>query len=61
MDKINDVEFMKRFLKSKQWIIWLSQHILQNSILCYKKSEWLKHYQVLAIDASDIAKRGAVL
>lgn len=58
--KISDVGFMKRFLKSKEWIIWLSQHILPNPVLRFKKPEWLKPYQVLAVDASDIVEKGAV-
>ena len=48
--KISDVGFMKRFLKSKEWIIWLSQHILPNPVLHYKKPRWLESYQVLAVD-----------
>jgi len=58
--KISDVGFMKRFLKSKAWIIWLSQHILPNPVLHYKKPRWLESYQVLAVDASDIVEKGAV-
>ena len=58
--KISDVGFMKRFLKSKEWIIWLSQHILPNPVLHYKKPRWLESYQVLAVDASDIVEKGAV-
>ena len=55
--KISDVGFMKRFLKSKEWIIWLSQHILPNPVLHYKKPRWLESYQVLAVDASDIVEK----
>lgn len=58
--KISDVGFMKRFIKCKDWIIWLTQHILPNPVIQYKKPEWLKSYQVLGIDASDIAEKGAV-
>ncbi len=58
--KISDAGFMKRFVKCKDWIIWLTQHILPNPIIQYKKPEWLKPYQVPAIDASDIVEKGAV-
>lgn len=51
---------MKRFVKCKDWIIWLTQHILPNPVIQYKKPEWLKPYRVLAIDASDIVEKGAV-
>ncbi len=57
--KISDVGFMKRFVKCKDWIIWLTQHILPNPVIQYKKPEWLKPYQVLTIDASDIVEKGA--
>ena len=58
--KISDVGFMKRFVKCKDWIIQLTQHILPNPVIEYKKPEWLKPYRVLAIDASDIVEKGAV-
>ena len=58
--KISDVGFMKRFVRCKDWIIWLTQHILPNPVIQYKKPEWLKPYWVLAIDASDIVEKGAV-
>lgn len=58
--KISDVGFMKRFIKCKDWIIWLTQHILPNPVIQYKKPGWLEPYQVLAIDASDIIEKGAV-
>ena len=58
--KISDVGFMKRFVKCKDWIIWLTHHILPNPLIQYKKPEWLKPYQVLAVDASDIVEKGAV-
>ena len=58
--KISDVGFMKRFIKCRDWIIWLTQHILPNPIIQYKKPAWLEPYQVLAIDASDIVEKGAV-
>lgn len=57
--KISDVGFMKRFIKCKEWIIWLTQHILPNPLIPYKKPEWLKPFQVLAMDASDIVEKGA--
>ena len=58
--QISDVGFMKRFVKCKDWIIWLTQHILPNPLIQYKKPDWLEPYQVLAIDASDIVEKGAV-
>lgn len=58
--RISDAGFMKRFIKCKDWIIWLTLHILPNPLIQYKKPEWLKPFQVLAIDASDIVEKGAV-
>ena len=51
--KISDVGFMKRFVKCKDWIIWLTHHILPNPLIQYKKPEWFKPYQVLAVNASE--------
>lgn len=58
--KISDVGFMKRFLKCKDWIIWMTQHILPNPIIQYEKPKWLEPYRVIAVDASDIVEKGAV-
>ena len=58
--KISDVGFMKRFIKCKDWIIWLTQNILPNPVTQYKKPGWLEPYQVLAVDASDVVDKGAV-
>lgn len=58
--KISDVGFMKRFIKCKDWIIWLTQNILPNPVTRYKKPGWLEPYQVLAVDASDVVDKGAV-
>lgn len=58
--QISDAGFLKRFVKCKDWIIWLTQHILPNPLIQYKKPEWLEPYQVPAIDASDIVEKGAV-
>lgn len=58
--QISDVGFMKRFVKCKDWLIWLTQHILPNPLIQYKKPQWLEPYQVLAVDASDIVEKGAV-
>ncbi len=58
--KISDVALMKRFIKAKSWIVWLTQHILPNPVIQYKKPKWLEAYQAVAIDASDIVEKGAV-
>lgn len=58
--KISDVGFMKRFLKCKDWIIWLTQHILPNPVMRFQKPKWLEPYQVIAVDASDIVEKGAI-
>lgn len=58
--KISDVGFMKRFIKCKDWLVWLTQHILPDPVIQYQKPEWLMPYRVLAIDASDIVEKGAV-
>ena len=58
--KISDVAFMKKFVQCRDWIKWLAENILPNPIMHYKKPGWLKAYQVLAVDASDIVEKGAV-
>lgn len=58
--KISDVAFMKRFINAKDWIVWLTQHILPNPVIQYKKPKWLEGCQAVAIDASDIVEKGAV-
>ena len=58
--KISDVAFMKKFVQCRGWIKWLAENILPNPIMHYKKPDWLKAYQVLAVDASDIVEKGAV-
>lgn len=58
--KISDVGFMKRFIKCRDWIVWLTERILPNPVMQYKKPGWLDPYQVIAIDASDIVEKGAV-
>lgn len=58
--KISDVAFMKKFIQCKEWIKWLTQNILPNPIMHYKKPGWLESYQVLAVDASDIVEKSAV-
>lgn len=58
--KIIDVAFMKRFIQCRDWIKWLTENILPNLIMHYKKPVWLESYQVLAVDASDIVEKGVV-
>ncbi len=58
--KIRDVAFMKKFVQCRDWIKRLAENILPNAVMHYKKPDWLKAYQVLAADASDIAEKGAV-
>lgn len=58
--KISDVAFMKRFIKARDWIVWLTQHILPNPVIQYKKPKWLEGCQAVATDASDIVEKGAV-
>ena len=58
--KLSDVAFMKKFVQCKDWIKWLTENILPNPVMHYKKPGWLKPYRVLAVDASDIAEKGAV-
>ena len=48
--KISDVAFMKKFIQCKEWIKWLTQNILPNPIMHYKKPGWLESYQVLAVE-----------
>ena len=58
--KISDAAFMKKFIQCGDWIKWLTQNILPNPIMHYKKPGWLESYQVLAVDASDLVEKGAV-
>lgn len=58
--KISDVAFLKKFVKCREWIKWLTENILPNQVIHYKKPAWLEPYKVLAVDASDIVEKGAV-
>lgn len=58
--KISDVAFMKRFIKSQEWIKWMINSIKPNEIINYKKPEELEPYNVIAVDASDILEKSAV-
>ena len=51
--KISDVAFLKKFIQCKDWIKWMTENILPNPIMHYKKPDWLAPYQALAVDASD--------
>ena len=58
--KISDVAFMKRFIKSQEWIKWMINSIKPNEIINYKKPEELEPYNVIAVDAADILEKSAV-
>lgn len=57
---ISDVGFMKRFINCGEWIKWILENMTQKEIISYEKPDLLKEYRVMAIDASDIAQKGAV-
>ena len=57
---ISDVGFMKRFIRCKDWIKWINQHMAKDEHQMYVKPEQLESFRVMAIDASDIVSKGAV-
>ena len=57
---ISDVGFMKRFVRCKDWIKWINQHMAKDGRQMYVKPEQLEGFRVMAIDASDIVSKGAV-
>lgn len=58
--RISDVGFMKRFVRCKDWIKWINQHMAKDEHQMYVKPEQLESFRVMAIDASDIVSKGAV-
>ena len=57
---ISDVGFMKRFVRCKDWIKWINEHMAKDGHQMYVKPEQLEGFRVMAIDASDIVSKGAV-
>lgn len=58
---ISDVGFSKRFINCNEWIKWILQQMAEEKVvLKYEKPTKLDEYRVLAIDASDVANKGAV-
>lgn len=58
---ISDVGFMKRFKNCDNWIKWINQHLSQEKTTMYDVPEKLKDKNVIAIDASNITSKGAVM
>ena len=58
--KISDVAFMKRFIKSQEWIKWMINKTKPNEIINYQKPKELEKYNVIAVDACDILEKSAV-
>ena len=57
---ISDVGFMKRFVRCKDWIKWINQHMTKDEHQMYVKPEQLDGFRVMAMDASNIVSKGAV-
>lgn len=60
MGTLSDVALMKRFTKSNAWFQWMTKNIKPEAVIQYQKPNVLEDYHVVAIDASDIATKGAV-
>lgn len=56
--KISDVGFMKRFRNCNEWFKWIIDKTISGGLITYKKSEKLKDYRILAVDASDVSEKG---
>ena len=58
---ISDVAFMKRFSRCNEWFKWILTAIQKDNNGCtnYAVPEKLQKYRILAVDASDVAEKGA--
>lgn len=58
---ISDVAFMKRFSNCNEWFKWILAAIQNTTpgIIHYSIPEKLSEYRILAVDASDVAEKGA--
>ena len=61
LGNISDVAFMKRFSNCNEWFKWILTAIQNTTpgIIHYSIPEKLSEYRVLAVDASDVAEKGA--
>ncbi len=61
LGNISDVAFMKRFANCNEWFIWILDAIQKSSKggIQYELPDKLKKYRILAVDASDVAEKGA--
>ena len=58
LGKMSDVAFMKRFEKCGEWFKRINEKIVATDMTDYKKPEWMKDREVVAVDASDISEKG---
>lgn len=61
LGNISDVAFMKRFSNCNEWFKWILAAIQNTTpgIIHYNIPERLSKYRILAVDASDVAEKGA--
>ena len=61
LGNISDVAFMKRFSNCNEWFKWILTAIQNTTpgIIHYSIPEKLSEYRILAVDASDVAEKGA--
>ncbi len=57
---ISDTALIKKFIQCKDWVQWLTEKMMPNEIIHYKKPKELEPYRAIAVDASDIVQKGAV-
>lgn len=57
---ISDTALIKKFIQCKDWVQWLTEKMMPNEIIHYKKPKGLEPYRAIAVDASDIVQKGAV-
>ena len=55
---ISDVAFMKRFEKCGEWFKWCNTQMSPQSVIEYKKPEFLEKYRVSAFDATEVVEKG---
>jgi hypothetical protein len=60
LGELSDVSFMKRLAGSGEWFKVLLSQIDLSAVTAYEKPDWLKNYNVLAIDASKVTTKGAI-
>jgi len=58
LGNVSDVALMKRLENCDGWFKWILSQMEIAEALEYEKPQWLEGYEVLAVDATDVAEKG---